>query len=612
MDAVWQQFLHTMPDLSLRKSRIHRKGTPGYSSDAFRAFGHHMFHGAHQLARLKYSIAMDEALEIAGVQAKAQPDPVRASLVHREMVRRHEYSMNPKGAWWSQAITSAAFIWSLAMSPAAAMVNLTQTSINGTAILAAAFPDSGFKGAAQELTRGLHEFTRGAATWRPGKEGKEASIAAESGRLTDDEKAALEEGYRRSTIDKSQSHDLAGVGETGVEYSSTRTKVMSVIAWGFHNTERANREITYLAAYRMARKAGKEHHDAIDQASKLTWDIHFDYANSSRPRIMQGDTARAILVFKNYTINMLYRLVRDVHQSINAKDPAERKEAITQLAGITGMLALHAGVRGVWGYGIAMMLLGLFFPGGSDDAEDEITKAVVGVLGKQVGGLVLNGIPGHVTGTDLTSRIGMPDLWFRSPDRILEGEDAYNYWLGEFLGAGVGLAERAYKGVDLIADGEYQRGIETLLPKGLRDLFKAVRYQTEGVNTMKGDPIVPDAGFGIALRQALGFTPAEVAERYSANSKMKNKEIRIMDERSALMAEAAAAIKNGERLSEDLLDRLDRFREDHPTYAITGKNLRASVRSRAQASARNEFGIQLNPRLNDEIRGEAAPLVYSN
>lgn len=610
LDAVWQQWLQTMPDLSLRKKRIHRKGTPGFSSDAFRAFGHHMFHGSHQLARLRYAITLDEALEIAGAQAKAQPDPIRAGLIVEEMKRRHEFTMNPKGAWWSQAVTSAAFIWYLAMSPAAAIVNLSQTSIMGPPILGAAFPEAGVRGAARELTRALHDFSRGLATWRPGKGADDTGTVGASGRLSEEEKAAMEEAYRRGTVDKSQAHDLAGVGETGVEYSATRAKIMGVVSWAFHHTERLNREVTFLAAYRMARAAKLNHHDAIDRASDVTWRTHFDYQGSSRPRVMQGDAAKVLLVFRNFQVNMLWRLVRDVHQSINAKDKAERKEALTQLAGITGMLFLNGGIRGVWGFGLAMSILGMFFAGGSDDAEDEMKKAVVAALGVELGGMVLNGVPGHLTRTDLTSRVGMPDLWFRSSDRIVEGEDAYNYWLGEFLGAGFGMAERAFRGGDLLMKGEFQRGIETLLPKGLRDIARAGRYAMDGVTTLKGDEIVPDVAAGEVLRQALGFTPARVAERYGANSKMKNAETRIMDERQSIMSEVAAAVRDGGALPQHLIGRIETFNLEHPSYPITMASLRTSLRSRSRASARMEFGIMLNPRLNDEIRGAAAPLVY--
>ncbi len=148
MPGLNHLMMETLPDMSIRKSRIHRKGTPGFTSDAFRAFGHHLFHGSHQLARLKWSMQMQEALAIAETQSQRAPDPVRAGLVWAEMKRRHEFTMNPKGAWWSQAISSSAFVYYLGMTPAAAIVNLTQTAVMGVPVLAAYQGSGGFAEAA--------------------------------------------------------------------------------------------------------------------------------------------------------------------------------------------------------------------------------------------------------------------------------------------------------------------------------------------------------------------------------------------------------------------------------------------------------------------------------
>lgn len=325
---------------------------------------------------------------------------------------------------------------------------------------------------------------------------------------------------------------------------------------------------------------------------------------------MQNDAARVALTFRNFSVNMLWRLFRDVHQSINAKDPAERKEAMTQLGGITAQLFLHAGIKGVWGYSIAIAIAGLFFAGGGDDAEDELKKAVLATLGTNLGGMALNGVPGHLTGLDLTNRMGMPDLWFRSPDRQLEGEDAYHYWLTQLVGAPFGIAENGFRGVSMIREGETWRGIETMAPKFVRDLMRATRYATEGVQTMKGDPILENVDFGKVLAQALGFTPAAISERYDANSKLKNAEQRITDDRGDLMTRAATEVREGKGLSQATVDDIMAFNRRWPTYPITPDSLRQSIRGRIRASARNESGIMLNPKLNDTLRDSAAPLVY--
>lgn len=57
-------------------------------------------------------------------------------------------------------------------------------------------------------------------------------------------------------IDKTQGHDLASVAETGIEYSGKRERVMKAMSFLFHHAEVANRSVTFLAAYRMAKADG--------------------------------------------------------------------------------------------------------------------------------------------------------------------------------------------------------------------------------------------------------------------------------------------------------------------------------------------------------------------
>jgi hypothetical protein len=62
-DTLGQLYLSSLPDLSWAKHGIHRKGTPGFSNDARRAFAQNMFHGARYLAKLKYADQMQTELE---------------------------------------------------------------------------------------------------------------------------------------------------------------------------------------------------------------------------------------------------------------------------------------------------------------------------------------------------------------------------------------------------------------------------------------------------------------------------------------------------------------------------------------------------------------------
>ncbi len=610
MDAIWQQYIDTLPDLSVRRSRLHRKGTPGYSGDAFRAFGRQMFHGAHQLARLKYALKMQKALEDAEREAAQSSDPNRNGLIVTEMTKRHAFTMNPTGSHISQAATSAAFIYYLGMSPASALTNLSQTTVVGTPILAAGFEKGSITAAARELGRALKDFSVEAARQVKDRQWGEAVSVQNSAALTEEERAAMAEAYRRGTVDKSQAHDLAGVGETGVEYSSTRAKWMARISFMFHHGERLNREVTFLAAYRMARANGFSHMDGIEKAAELTWKTHFDYSNTSRPRLMQSDWMKVLLVFRNFQINMLYRLIRDTHQSLQGATPEERREARAQLIGITMSMMLHAGIKGTWGFALLMTLLGVVFGMDDDEVEQEIKRGLVDTLGAGTAGFLLNGVPGHLTGVSLTNRLGMPELWFRSSDRILEGEDVYNHYLTEMVGAVPAIAENVLRGSQQMMDGNVWRGVETMAPKFVRDAMRSIRYAREGVTTSKGEPLFDETSIGDSVKQALGFTPARVAERYESNSQMKNREKRILDARSDILSAASRDLRAGEGLSTDLRERIATFNANNPEYPITGDTIRRSMQSRTRAANQTEGGIRLNGRLDLTIRGALAPNVY--
>ncbi|MBV7408773.1 PLxRFG domain-containing protein [Maritimibacter sp. DP1N21-5] len=598
MDAIWQRWLMTLPDMSVRKSRIHRKGTAGYSGDAFRAYARALFHGSHQLARLKYAVEMERELEKAETEAARSSDPNRNGLIVAEMKRRHDHVMNPGGSPIAQKATSAAFVYYLGITPSAAMVNLTQTTVVGTPILGAAFEKGGLTRAGAELSKALADFTRG--------KGK----AERSARLTGDEKAAMRAAYDQGIVDASQAHDLAGISETGTEYQVGWRRAMEVISFSFHHAERLNREVTFLAAYRMARKNGYAHDSAIQKAGELTYKTHFDYQNTSRPRLMQNDWLRVFMVFRNFQINMLWRLFRDVHQATQGDSPEVRREARAQLIGITTSMFLHAGVRGVWGYSLILTMMSMLGLGEKDEIEEEIKGALYKLFGRHVAGMMFNGIPGHMLGIDLSSRIGMPELWFRSSDRMLEGQDVYAHWLEQLVGAVPAIGSNVIKGVQFISEGEVYRGIEAVAPKAIRDLMVAGRYWSEGVQAYSGYEVLPEVSPREAITKALGFSPARVSERYRVNNHLVNSEKRIDGRRDRLLADARQALMDGKPISQRTLDKIMEFNRDYPEWMITAKSIRQSLASKQRYEGQREGGVRINPKIERRVREGVAPMIY--
>ena len=598
-DEVWQRYLESLPDMSIRKSRIHRKGRAGYISDAVRAFGHHLFHGSHQLARMTYSMDLEDALDQARDESRETKDPTRSALVVNEMDKRHQFVMNPTGGQLATWASSFAFVWYLAGSPKAALMNLFQTPIMGIPILAAYDGQrvNSIVRAGNQLSRALIDFTQG------------KGYAMRSSRLTAEERDAMEKGYETGIIEKTQGHELAGVAENGVEYNAMRERVMKVISWGFHHTERLNREVTFLAAYRIARNKGVPHEQAISDAGDLTWKAHFDYSNTSRPRLMHSDTMKILLVFRNFQLNMLFRLFRDVHQAMHGDSKEARREALTQLAGITGMMMLNAGITGTWLFGIAMLMAGLFL-GDGEDPEEELKKGMVNILGPNLAGLALYGVPGHVTGTALSESVGMPDLWFRSPDSEKEGEEAMNFWVSQLLGAVPAIATQMFRGVSYIKKGEEYRGIETMLPKMLKDPMKSYRYATEGAKNMKGDTVA-DVRWTDVVKQASGFTPARISEQYKINNLNYNKQQLILKSRKQLMDDYYKATQaDDEKAVDEVISKIEKHNEKNPDQPITAKGLIQSAKTRQKGSENAVGGMRYNNKLRERILEDQAPSIY--
>ena len=595
MDMIWQRYLETMPDLSTRKRFIHRKGTAGYDKDALRVFSSHMFHAAHQMAKVKFGLELQELVNQTTEQAKEADDQTRAMTLANELSKRHDWVMNPTGSKVAQTMTSAAFVWFMAASPASAAVNMAQTYMMGVPILGAKF------GGALNAARALV-----------------ATSYVKDADLKSDEQSALDAFMSSGLIDRTQSHDLAGVGETGVDYTPLRARIMGVLSWAFHKAEVWNRRTVALAAYRLAREAGQDYLTAVDTAHELTWKTHFDYSNSSRPALMQNDFAKVALVFRQYNINMLYRVFRDVQQSIAGESAQAKREARFQLAGVIGMMTLVGGLTGTFGFNLAMTLAGMVF-GDDDDPIDfaEGFKAdVVNILGPELGGILLNGAPGHYLGIDLSSRIGMPDLWWRSPAQELQGKDEYMYWVSQSLGATVSLGEQLFRGAELISEGDVARGVEILAPKFVRDLMKSYRYANEGLTTIRGDEMMTPERIGWhgVVAQALGFTPAAVSETWERNSAMKNAETKLMDERQRLVNKWAMAAMDGDKAGvEEATKAISKWNAVpiHQPVAIKKETLQRSIKTRAANDAKRQDGTLIkNEILGRRLRDAMAERVY--
>ena len=590
-DSIYQFYLQTLPDLSMRKSFIHRKQTEGYGRDVLRAFSHQMFHGSYQLARMKHTPEMEGALRDAEKQVSKSGSPNRAAQFFNELQLRHEWAMNPGGAQWANNVSSLGFIMFLGLSPGAALVNVTQTPLVALPVLASKF---GWAKSSKELLRAGKDYFAGGLNIENSLSGSEIK--------------AYEKFVKDGLIDKTLAHDLAGIAEEGGEYSETRHRVMKVVSFLFHNAEKFNRDVTSIAAYRLAKKKGKSHESAMEMAEELTWESHYDYSSGNKARFMQDDKAKVIFMFRQFSLNMSYMLLRETHQSFKGESKEVRWEARKTIMGVLGMHFMLAGSMGM-----PLLFPALFFFANLKwDDEDEPWDAEVAFrqfmaeyIGDTGGRVIAHGPMDALTGMDFSSRVSLDGLWIRSPGRDLEGREVAAYWGGQLLGPMFGMAGNTMAGISMISEGKVQRGVETMLPKGIKDGFKALRYAEEGVNNYRGDPLIEKLDGSELFWQAMGIAPARVGEQYDKNRYVKNKERKILDRKKTLLNKFALSVnQSDDDLRDEAIKGIRRFNSKNPRVMITMDSLMRSMKMRKLYSAKSLSGINLTDKLRyiaDEV-----------
>ncbi|MEB3776114.1 PLxRFG domain-containing protein [Vibrio sp. R-1] len=593
-DEIYQMYLRTLPARSMRRNFIHRKGVAGFSQDAVRALADQGFRQSRQQARLDHMDILDNHLDSIQKYVHELPNNVEADRVVEELNKRHEWVRNPSRAGWAQKLTSLGFVWMLGLTPAAAIVNLTQNLQVALPILGSRY---GMAESSKMMSQATAQYLKAAFTRnRPKGQGILGSV------LTGGEKEAMRRAVAQGVIDVTQAADLAGLAENpNAKYSGTWNKAMNIIGWAFHHAEVFNREVTYIAAYRLAMKKHGDHEKAIADAIKDTWDSHFDYSSINRARFMQSDMAAVALQFKQYSQNMTYYLWANLAKALKGETPEVKSMARKQLLGTLASTFFIGGAGALPLWAITTAIDAAQEIAGDDDepfdTETELKRMLAEAFGKENAALIWHGALPSISG-----RISLNDLWVRSINRDVDASTAYVEYMKQALGPVIGgIGVSWAQGLADISNDQFARGIERIPPKAIKDVLKTARYINEGgVNTKNGDEIVSDLTAFELLGQASGFAIGRANLQYDENNAIKNYETFIVKHRQSLMNAyyTAYRLKDGEAMK-SVMVKIRKFNQSQygKRNPITTEGLQQSIKMRLRNISKTQNGIRLNPKL---------------
>ena len=630
VNDITQMYLNSLPEQSMLRSMMRgRQNILGFKKYGFQDVDFvDMFNTkALSMARQQANAEYDSLIQRELVNVDKETQGTKDRDLYKNIAEQYALIKNPDVGktyepdipiWGRQRLNPSTmagklgYFWYLA-TPAAAIVNVLHTPIHASAHMVGKFSQSKtFSEIAKALSDiSKQSFERGLTKKRP----KRVYTHAELFGKTTDQKLnnrkytvgvpnlgnrEEEKAMARAILDRTIS-ELGQVGSTigtapegDVPFAKSKTelaigqstsgKVMDFLFGAFPKAEQLNREVTFLAAYRLAKKdpsalqKGKKYKDAFEYATHITDQAHGDYSYNNAglafksPNIMM----KSALMFKKFPLFMYYNYY-SAYKDWNKKNPnlpeEAKQEAKRQLFSMLGYAFVAAGLKGIPAYFALEFMLEALLGLGEDEPVDggELIR-------RNTGELFYGGALQYLTNIALSDRIG----YGQAPVRVPYGQNedfVYNMFT-MFGGPLVGIGTNLSRGANMMLEGDFARGLEAATPLFLKNTMKAVRYIEEGTATTKGGlPIVDEVSKFQAFMQFIGFTPEEVARQYELNNARKVLSDAVNSKRMRLIAaaNASAIVRDNEQLSEAYKE-IAKFNSTYPLAEIKFSSLKKSVK----------------------------------
>ena len=622
IDDLIQLVVNAMPEASILKSRQKRTGVGGYIDNAAFVFDRVSSNTSRQLARMQYGPELQRLIvdmQKTVNSARGDVNTYGGELIN-EFEGRRGFAMKPTISSFAQFASSGAFYYNLAGNVSSAVVNTLQTPL-------VVFPqlggEYGFKNSYDALKNAMRLYTSSGFSRKVTEltgESSDQKAMTSIENLVNSGKAPQYKGLigamkDRGLLATSTARDaLHSENDNSSSYGSTNKLVRYTTLVGsfmFHHAERMNREITAVAAYDLEMNKLKnskmsdaeKQTKAIDKALALVEYSHGAGSTLSGPSLGQSDIGKVLMVFKRFAFSMYYMLFDTMMRSLPIKGATgEQLEAIKaarrQLTGIYGMSALFAGAKGVPLYWVAELAYNMF-QGDDDDDFDTVMR-------EYLGDFFYKGPVNYFTNLSIADRVGWTDLIWREQKGDSANASAVAQFIETLGGAPVSVVNSILRGKDLIAEGQYYRGIEAILPIGLRNILKGGRYFEEGANTLRGDAVGDVNGYNAAM-QILGFAPADLMKQYEENAYMTEKGKAIKSIEKNALKKYYAAMREGD--ADGMMEAREKLFElgaKYPDLKISEKTISQSVKARERISNEMYHGVQLDRKLAPYLKQAAA------
>ena len=511
LSLISQMYLEALAEGSARKSEMRRRGVAG-EVDMIRSFAQQGRADAHFMASVKYNPQVQDALQEMRNQAK-KGDRERKSEIFNELAKRYTQSMDYNERPWLNKLTRMSSLYYLATSPAYYLQNLTQPWMMSVPAMAGKYNYAQASGALFKAYTELGGVMKSA---------KLLKQQFDFDKVPADVRDAIKELVNRGKIDIGLDTEMGEFKVEGDSYFAGKISAADrALRLAVQKVESINRLSTAMAAYRLelAKNGSKE--DAINYADRILTETHGDYTSFNAPRAFNTGVGKVALQFRKFQLIQLSFYAKLIKDALSGADRAAALKTLAYSLSHTGLLA---GAMGLPGYSAIAWAINALLSDEDDkyDLTNELRKAIGD---EQVANLIMRGAP-TLVGADISGKVGAGNMLsimpFSQADLTTTAGrfEAFGALVG---GAAGGMASRMIDGLLLMSSGDWYRGIEMTMPKGVSDAMKAYRIANEGMTRRNGDIVLPpdEVSSLDTVFQAIGIQPVKQTVTYERQTLMK-------------------------------------------------------------------------------------------
>lgn len=516
-NMVTELYILTLAEDSARRSELRRKGVAG-DIDMIRSLETQGRSDANFLGGAKYNYAMLEKINAMRRELRKGGQQLEKSEIFNEILARHvqgsDYSPSPT----IDKINRLTSVWFLATSPAYYIQNATQPWLMSMPIMAGKKGRSlGAVGSA--LTKAYGDIAKpfGEAGLRNFDFDK--LLGPDNKTLSDGEKNMLRELLNKQQLDIGMATELGQFRIEGRgQFGDGVNKIDDFLRNTMQKMEAVNRITTALAAYRLEKAEGSSDTKALEYTSQIINDTHGDYSAWNAPRAFNTKLGKVALQFRKFQLIQLSLLAKLAKASFGSAPPSEKAAARQALAFMLTQAFLVGGARALPIPAAVGWALSAAF-GEAGEPPEYLVRQYLG--DNPFTDMIIGGIP--ATFGINTQQVGMGNTFAVLPftdinltDRAGLAQTAFALFGGPVGGLGYKFSD----GVGLMMNGDYYKGFEQILPRGVGSIMKSGRLATEGVTQRDGDVTVNPENFNAwqLAQQAIGITP-EVEVRRMFNQR---------------------------------------------------------------------------------------------